>query len=136
MGARSYPIEVRFADLDLMGHVNNVAYLTYLQESRLKLLYDLFGGTLGTVNVVVARNEIDYVRSLTLSPDPITIETWVEEIGRSSFTIGATIVDPGGDVVARGRTVLVNLVDGGAASAPLSDDMRTRLESARRDAPS
>ena len=131
MARRRYTVELRFADLDIMGHVNNVAYLTYLQEVRLKLLFDLLGGTLGSVNVVVARNEIDYLRPITLGPEPLDVETWIDALGTSSFTIGARILDPSGEVAATARTVLVNLTSDGRASEPLPAGMRALLETAR-----
>ena len=33
-----YVCPLRWADLDLLGHVNNVRYVDYLQEARLDLL--------------------------------------------------------------------------------------------------
>ena len=35
-------INVRFADLDAMQHVNNAAYLTYLEEARIDYFNSLF----------------------------------------------------------------------------------------------
>jgi acyl-CoA thioester hydrolase len=32
------PIEVRFRDLDAMGHVNNAVYFTYFEHARLHYL--------------------------------------------------------------------------------------------------
>lgn len=131
MARRRYPVEVRFADLDPMGHVNNVAYLVYFQETRLKLLYDALGGTLGDVNQVVVRNEVDYLKQMAFTLEPALVETWVSDIGRSSYTVEAEMRDAGGDLVARGRTVLVNLRADGSSSAPLTDGMRQSLELAR-----
>ena len=31
----THPIEVRFRDLDALGHVNNAVYLTYLESARI-----------------------------------------------------------------------------------------------------
>ena len=38
----STPIELRFSDLDLYGHVNSVIYFTYLETARVKLFAELF----------------------------------------------------------------------------------------------
>ena len=54
-------IKVRFSDLDAMGHVNNAAYLSYLEEAR----FDYYNHVLGIdtngldFNAVIARIEID-----------------------------------------------------------------------------
>jgi acyl-CoA thioesterase FadM len=34
----SIPIQVRFSDLDALGHVNNVTYFTYFEIARVKYL--------------------------------------------------------------------------------------------------
>ena len=33
-----YPIHVRFSDVDVYGHVNNVKYFEYLQEARISMI--------------------------------------------------------------------------------------------------
>lgn len=133
MGRMRFTVEQRFADLDLMGHVNNVAYLTYLQELRLKLLYRLLGDTLAGMNQVVVRNEIDYLVPLGLSEEPLGAETWVESMGRSSYVIACEIIGPSGAVAARGRTWLVYLDGTGMASTPIPDDARALLSTAMDD---
>src|SRR6201999_3478531 len=32
-----YPAQIRFSDVDVYGHVNNVKYFEYLQESRISM---------------------------------------------------------------------------------------------------
>lgn len=126
MGRIRFTVEQRYADLDTMGHVNNVAYLTYLQEVRLKLLVRLLGDRLFRMNHVVVRNEIDYLSSLGLSPEGVVIDTWVERIGSSSYTVAYDVLAPSGEVAARAKTVLVHLDESGAAS-PLPQEQRDML---------
>ena len=40
-GACRYPVHVRFSDVDVYGHVNNVKYFEYFQEARISLFADL-----------------------------------------------------------------------------------------------
>ncbi|MGI9196120.1 MAG: acyl-CoA thioesterase [Candidatus Nanopelagicales bacterium] len=126
MGRIRFTVEQRYADLDTMGHVNNVAYLTYLQEVRLKLLVRLLGDRLFRMNHVVVRNEIDYLSSLGLSPEGVVIDAWVERIGSSSYTVAYDVHAPSGEVAARAKTVLVHLDESGAAS-PLPQEQRDML---------
>ncbi|MFM7210809.1 MAG: acyl-CoA thioesterase [Actinomycetota bacterium] len=121
-----FQVPQRFADLDLLGHVNNVAYLVYVQEIRLKLLSRLLGDRLFRMNHVVVRNEIDYLRELGLGSEPLEVDAWVERIGASSYTIACEILDPAGQVAARSKTVLVRLGDDGSAE-PLTDEERDLL---------
>ena len=110
-----FSVPQRFSDLDLLGHVNNVAFLVYVQEARLKLLSRLLGDRLFRMNHVVVRNEIDYLRELSLGPEPLAIDAWIDRIGASSYTIACEILDPAGEVAARAKTVLVRLGESGSA---------------------
>lgn len=127
-----FQVPQRFADLDLLGHVNNVAYLVYVQEIRLKLLSRLLGDRLFRMNHVVVRNEIDYLRELSLGSEPLEVDAWIERIGTSSYTIACEILDPAGEVAARAKTVLVRLGDDGSAE-PLSAEERDLLSAAREE---
>ena len=126
MARMRFTVEQRFADLDLLGHVNNVAYVTYIQEVRLKLLSSLLGERLLTMNHVVVRNEIDYLLPLGFSPEPLPVDAWIERIGTSSYVIGCDVLSQSGQVAARAKTVLVHVTKEGAA-APISDEARELL---------
>ncbi len=100
---------VRFADIDSLGHVNNVRFLDYLEDSRTGLLHidpQREGGR-PFQGLVVARHEIDYRRPLTFRPDPVRVETWVSEIRPVRFTLEYEVRDDE-DVFVRARSVLVS----------------------------
>lgn len=91
-----YHCPLRWADLDVLGHVNNVTYVDYLQEARV----DMFSlhrrpspqDGLG-VGIVVVQHDIDFRRPLEFRHEPIRIETWVTKIRAASFTLAYEIVD-------------------------------------------
>ncbi len=62
----THPITVRYSDLDPQGHVNNAAYLTYMESARLGY-YERSGiwapNAGKSTGFVVARVEIDYARA-------------------------------------------------------------------------
>jgi acyl-CoA thioester hydrolase len=107
----TFSCPVRWDDMDAFGHVNNVTFLTYMQEARTAMLFsaeaseqipELSDG------VVVARHEIDYRRPLEWRPEPIEVDTWTADIKSSSFTVRYTIRDQlAGLVLADAMTVLV-----------------------------
>ena len=70
---------MRWSDMDAYGHVNNVVYLTYLEEARVDMLFTI-GAELGakalSEGVLVARHEIDY-RKPAFDGDELTVRTWV-----------------------------------------------------------
>ena len=110
---------MRWADLDLLGHVNNVVYVDYLQEARVDMMRShrpsLRGEDGGELveGVVVVRHEVSYQAPLTFRFRPISIECWVTNIRAASFTMAYEIFDetPEGRVVhLRATTVLTPYV--------------------------
>lgn len=113
-----YPVQVRFSDVDVYGHVNNVQYFEFFQEARILLTRRLMERTApGTASpsVVVAQQDIEYKRPMLLRPEPYDSWTWITHLGRTSMVLEAEIRDasagctdgPTGEVMARGRFVLV-----------------------------
>ncbi|MFC7328773.1 acyl-CoA thioesterase [Marinactinospora rubrisoli] len=99
--------QIRFADLDPLNHVNNVRMLTYLEDARVSFLrWDVDPDGAGFGGVVVARQEVDYLRPLLLRRDPVRVETWVTEVRNASFTLAYEIRDDE-HVYLRATTVLV-----------------------------
>lgn len=117
-------VERRFSDLDVMGHVNNVTYLVYLEEARVRLLTQLGGAVDELPGLVVARQEIDYLRPLFLSAEPVVVECWVDRIGTTSFVLAYDVLDgDGGPVCARALSVVVGFDQATQAKAPLAPDI-------------
>jgi acyl-CoA thioester hydrolase len=87
--------QVRFADVDSLGHVNNVRFFDYLEDARLAMLHiDPYkAGEAPFDSMVVARHEIDYRRPLPFRADPVRVETWVTEIRPVRFTLRYEIRD-------------------------------------------
>jgi acyl-CoA thioester hydrolase len=109
MARHVYPCPLRWSDMDAYGHVNNVRFLTLLEEARVALFFVAAaerGVTTLEGDIVVARHEIDYVAPLAFRPAPVPIETWVERVGAASATVAYSIHD-GDTVYARAKTVLV-----------------------------
>ncbi|MFJ4649709.1 acyl-CoA thioesterase [Nocardia sp. NPDC088792] len=78
----SYDIQLRRADMDALGHLNNVVFAQYLDEAR----EDLLAGH-EPWHLVVAGHRLTYRLPLTFGPDPVTVTSVVERIGDTSFTL-------------------------------------------------
>src|SRR5262245_961707 len=104
------PIHVRFSDVDLLGHVNNLRYLDYAQMAQVDLLVGVFQEARidGTVHTVIARSEIDSVGQMTLRPEPYDVRSRVVAGGDRSVSFEQEIRD-GDRVMARSRLVEVNV---------------------------
>jgi acyl-CoA thioester hydrolase len=112
-----YYCPLRWADMDSLGHVNNVTYVDYLQEARVDMLAvhaPETGGEALAEGVVVVRHEVEFVAPLVFRPEPVRIETWVSRIRAASITMRYEILDelPDGErhVYTRASTVLTPFV--------------------------
>lgn len=122
-----YPVHVRFSDVDVYGHVNNVKYFEYLQEARIRLLVDR-GRELGDgYHFVVAQSDVDYRRPLLFRREPYDLRTWVAHLGRTSVVFESVIRDgdhEGAEVLARARVVGVCLDSATGRPAPVPGHLR------------
>lgn len=123
------PIQLRWGDLDALGHVNNTSMLKLLEEARLRAFWwsDDEGEALPTAvfdmsvlesggerATLVARQEIEYLRPVPYTQRPLDVRLWVGAMGGSSADICFEVYSPASDVepvlYARATAVVV-LVD-------------------------
>jgi acyl-CoA thioester hydrolase len=83
---------MRWGDMDAFAHVNNTAYLTYLEQARIAMFFDRYDSSFAK-GTVIARHEIDYLKPVVYHADPLRIELWVGEISRASFTVHYEVHD-------------------------------------------
>ncbi len=126
-GAFHYPVHVRFSDVDAYRHVNNVVYVEYFQEARLRMMREISRSS-GEVfpTVVVAQADVDYHRPLLFREQPYDCWSQITALGSRSITIEAEIRD-GATVCARSRVVLVVFDAATQRSAAPSDRVREAL---------
>jgi acyl-CoA thioester hydrolase len=102
-----YQPEIRFADIDAMGHVNNAVYFSYFEQARIHFFRQMIGAKWDwkSDGLLVAHNEIDYKLPILLN-DKVQIIVGCNRIGEKSFTVTYTIVR-GEEICATGASVLV-----------------------------
>ncbi|WP_210648805.1 thioesterase family protein [Nocardioides sp. SYSU D00065] len=119
----AYPVHVRFSDVDVYGHVNNVKYFEYFQEARIQLLVTQ-GRELGAGHhLVVAQTDVDYRRPILFRAEPYDCRTWVSRIGSTSVVFESVVRD-GDEVLARARVVGVCIDSASGRPAPVPDAFR------------
>ncbi len=87
-----YDCHMRWGDMDAFAHVNNTAYVTYLEQARVAMFFDRYDGTFAK-GTVIARHEIDYLRPVVYHPQPLRIELWVDEVRGASFQVRYEVFD-------------------------------------------
>jgi len=87
--ARWTPVTLRFRDLDLLGHVNNIHLSGWLEDGRVALelpIQPLSTGYVGPVIVLVDLH-IQYLQEVHYG-DEVRVGTRVQRIGSTSVVIG------------------------------------------------
>lgn len=84
-------IEMRFADFDMMGHVNNAVYFTYLEIARTKYWKQAIGWDWKKTGVVIGNATLKYLAPIHLE-DKVSIYVRTSRIGTRSFDLEYMIV--------------------------------------------
>ncbi len=129
-GAFRTSVQVRFRDVDSMGHVNNAVYASYLEQARADFFAAVVGERLDAVRTVLVTQRIDYRRPVEWGTD-VAVTLVVDDPGRSSLPTRYG-VRADGTLAATGRTVQVAVDDDGDARR-VPDAWRERIATRRAD---
>jgi len=132
-------VEVRFADVDAMGHVNNAAYLTYCEIARAAYYEAVTGRPLplgvhgAEEGMILAEVRVTF-RAPAFYGETLAVETRVTRIGRSSFTMEHRISAPESRygprrLVTVADSVLVAYDYAAERPIPVSEALVTGIES-------
>lgn len=102
-------LRIDWSELDLFGHVNNVAFHKYAQTARLNyvdsiglmLLYQI-----QNIGFMVAETNCQFKKEL-LFPGNIHIQTKIDFVKNTSFTLQHIMTNDAGELVAIAKDVLV-----------------------------
>ncbi len=127
----STDIQMRFRDIDGMGHVNNAVYLSYTELARTQFYMKIAKKErLEDIDFILAHVDIDF-ESQAQWGDEIQVSVWPSKIGRSSFTLSYEIAEKKGRrVLARAKSVLVAYDYNTHKPKRIPEDFRAILEAA------
>lgn len=100
-----HDVHMRWSDMDAYRHINNSAYLQYLEQARVAMFFHRHDGGFSS-GTVIARHEIDYLRPVVYHPEPLQVQLWVEQVRGAQFTVRYEVYDQG-RLVARASTICV-----------------------------
>ena len=88
------PVQLRFNDIDILGHVNNNAYFSFFDLGKTAYFEAVRGCRFDWTNtdIVIRRIETDFVEP-TFFQDEIAVETAVIKIGNKSLQMQQRIID-------------------------------------------
>lgn len=116
-------IEVRFRDLDALGHVNHVVYLSYVEQVRTAYFAEILGIEVPDgLTWVIARVSCEYLLPLAFG-EAVDVGWRIGRLGGASADYEFVLMR-GAELVARGEGVLVNSDARAARSAAIPEPWR------------
>jgi acyl-CoA thioester hydrolase len=104
------PLRIDWSEMDLFGHVNNVAYFKYIQASRVNY-WELTGlaasFTETKIGPILLSTSCNFIKPLYY-PGNIIIAARMEFMKNTSFGIHHQVLNEQGEVAAEAHDVIVN----------------------------
>lgn len=101
-------VQIRFNDIDLLGHVNNAIISEYFDLGRMNYIHRVFGGSIkfNDDSLVIVSIQMQFFKQIFLN-DSIEVKTKIYSIGRKSLKMKQVIVNQDGEIYAESLSVLV-----------------------------
>ncbi|GAB4532353.1 MAG: thioesterase family protein [Anaerolineae bacterium] len=124
------PVTVRFRDIDVMGHVNNSVFFTYLEMARVEYMRDVVFQTrsrnLSEAGLILARISCDFKKPIFYG-QAVEVGTRVAEMRNSSFLM-AQRIEADGQLAALAEAVVVCYDYQAGMSVRIPDEFRARVK--------
>ena len=117
---------LRFADVDANGHVNNGAFIELLENARVSYLRQIVRADLPRFRLVIGRIEADFKRQM-FYPGVATACARLIEAHERKCVIGQGLFDGDGNCTAVQRVVMVSLNEETHRSTPFDPEVRAML---------
>lgn len=121
---QGHRVQMRWRDLDGLGHVNHTVVLTYLEEGR-----DAFLKACGIRRdeYVVGRCAVEFRGEIDPAFETVTVQCAVGDVGIKSMTTSERIVDGRGETIVEAEFGIVLWDPDRRRSRPITDEERASL---------
>lgn len=102
------PVQIRFSDIDMLGHLNNNVYLIFMDLAKINYFQTLHGSPVKApdLHLVVVNVNCDFL-SPSFMGDNLEVWTQTTRIGHRSYHLEQRIIDRNtGTTKCIGRTVM------------------------------
>jgi acyl-CoA thioester hydrolase len=113
-------VQTRFADLDVLGHINNVAWAALFETARVRFFGTLLGSTPGKNRGLVANVEINYLAEGNF-PGDLQMVHGIGQLGTRSWQALGLALQNGVPMATCDVTIVT-------ANGAIADDFRVELE--------
>ncbi len=126
----SMPLQTRFTDFDMLGHLNNNVYMAFMDMAKADYFTRVIGGSVDwrDPGVVVANTNVDYFAPV-FPREPIEVVTTVTRLGQKSIHLDQRILDAEtGETMCMATTVMVGFDITTGHSRPIDPQWIEALE--------
>ena len=124
------PMQMRFNDIDLLGHLNNSVYFTFMDLAKVRYFQAALGELFryDETGLVIVNVNCDFCKQ-TLFDDVIEVETAITAFGDKSLTIEQRVFSPTDNTVrCRCRTIMAAFDPKTMTSVHVPDQWRKAVE--------
>ncbi len=124
------PLQIRFNDIDMLGHMNNGVYLTFMDLGKAHYFNDVMENRVDwhNINVAVVNINVNFYAPTYLDSH-ISVLTAVTRISKHSMTMEQRIVDTDtGEVKCQAITIMAGYDAKTATSLPIDPAWRQAIE--------
>lgn len=115
-------IQVRFADTDALGHINNASFALYAEYARVHFLKTL---DTDVQTLILAHLSLDFRKQVRFGEE-VAVKTWVERVGNSSVTLAQEILAEG-ELACSVGSVVVHFDYEAQKAKKIPDGVREKL---------
>lgn len=126
----STPVQIRFNDIDILGHLNNIVYLALYDLAKARYLESVNKGMVNwkKVESVIANINCSYIKQVVFGEE-VEVMTRCIHLGERSFTLRQCLVETSTrEIRSICDTVMVCFDPSTATSAPMRPEFRKAIE--------
>ena len=124
------PVQLRFNDVDILGHVNNIVYFALYDLAKARYMETIMQGQMDwqRVESVIANINCSYIKQIKFGEE-IEVKTRCIRLGDRSFTLRQCLVEtPTQEIRSICDTVMVCFDPSTGRSAPMRPEFRKAIE--------
>jgi acyl-CoA thioester hydrolase len=122
------PIQVRFSDVDVMGHVSNTVYQNYFDSGKTSYFEEVIPEMdFESIGIVGASIKIDYLKPI-FRKTSILVETRITHLGNKSLTMEHYIIEENtNEVLSTCTAIMVCYKIKEQTSMPIPEEWRKKI---------
>jgi acyl-CoA thioester hydrolase len=132
----TYPLQIRYGDLDPQWHVNNAHTVTLIETGRSAYLVHLGlwdGQDFNALGLIVADVHVSYLAPITLQ-QKVQVGVRVARLGHKSLTFKYAVEDcVTGKLLAAAETIMVSFDYNSHQSMPVPEEWREKIKAFEGD---